>query len=234
MTDEKRVLTGEIVSDDIGGAGPDMQVPLQMPPGVQGMTLGQALLGQTRYWGYRRAINAYRRAVEDKVDMVRAVTNLYGAIEDLEAQKISFGLRDERHEIARLNVLTKLDGHRAARKMAEAQVFESELVLAAAKKRKAAQETLELFEQYNREAEVARAERLKLEEEQRLKDVKDGTEGGTFRKKLKEMERAKRDYDEMMQTKAEHITEFGGEDKLPGYLKTLYDNLEEDLGFRGA
>ena len=122
MTDEKRVLTGEIVSDDMGGAGPDMQVPLQMPPGVQGMTLGQALLGQTRYWGYRRAINAYRRAVEDKVDMVRAVTNLYGAIEDLEAQKISFGLRDERHEIARLNVLTKLDGHRAARKMAEAGI----------------------------------------------------------------------------------------------------------------
>lgn len=92
MTEDKQpYVTGVVVDDDEDprpGNGFAMKVPLQMPPGIQGMNLGSALLNQTRYWGYRRAINAYRKAVEDKTEMVQAVSTFYRSMADLDVSKV--------------------------------------------------------------------------------------------------------------------------------------------------
>lgn len=234
--DEQPSVSGVVVDDDEeprSGNGFAMKVPLQMPPGIQGMNLGTALLNQTRYWGYRRAINAYRKAVEDKTAMVQAVSSFYRGIADMDESKVRWEHRTEARETTRQKILAELDDSHTDRNHAKARRIESELVVEAAEQKRKSNEILLLINQYNLEAEQMTAERNKLDAARELAAARNGRGESIFQKKLRAVEDAKRDYDEMMAAKAEHVKEYGGEDKMPAYLRTLYQNLEEDLAFRG-
>jgi hypothetical protein len=237
VTNEAREkgLTGEILGDgDSGNQRPAMELPLQMPPGVTGMQLGQALLGQIPYWGLKRSLDAYRRAVESGVQALRVAGEYYEARRELEMEKARWENRDIYRDAAALEAMTLYEKLKTAQNLAIAGRIDSQERVQAATDRQQAAEIIRLIEKNNREAENARAELRKLEAEEELADLKGGRGNGSFRKKLRAAEQAKIDYDEMMASKAEHIKEYGGEDKLPAYLRTLYENLEEDLGFRGS
>ena len=45
------------------------------------------------------------------------------------------------------------------------------------------------------------------------------------------MEQKQEMYDKLMAKKAADIAKYGGEDKLPNFLRAEYDRIEDSLGF---
>ena len=111
MTDgaNKPGLTGEILGKDEQWKGrPAMDLPLQMPPGVSGMSLGQALLGQIPYWGVKRSLDAYRKAVESGVQALEVVARYHEAKRHVEMEKARWENRETYRGAAALQLVSDL------------------------------------------------------------------------------------------------------------------------------
>lgn len=233
MTDERKnpPLDGEVLpaetrhrADDRGG------IMLQLPPDVEGMGLSKALFGQLPYWGAKRTIDAYRKAVESGVIAIKANQAFYEAKRDLEMEKERWNKRDIYRQAAAEEAEVYLEGVLAARARAGVLRLEAEELLAAAKDRQKAQDLYQQIAENNRQAELRRSERMLEEEEQKLAEVQGGRKG-SFKQKMRNMQRAKEEYEELRVERAKAIKEYGSEEDLPEWLVTGFDQLEADLAF---
>jgi hypothetical protein len=230
--DNRGVLNGEVLGparrEDLDNF---LAKQLDLPAGMQ-VGLPLAVMGRLRAWGVKRTIDAYRQVMESQLATMQVRRAQYEAgIEVIKAQE-RWKHADSYREAARNEAEAHLERAREARLLAEAARLESEERVQAARDRRDASEIVRLIERNNLEAEKAEAERRRLEAEMQLADAKDGSGNSAFRKKLRALETAKRDYDELMASKAAHEAEYGGAENMPAYLRTLYENLEDDLAFR--
>lgn len=222
--DVKPVLSGQVLGPE---TGPDrqagLQMPLHFPPGVKGMGLGHALLGQVPYWGLKRSIDAYRLAVESGVAAVRVVREYHVEMRELEAEKERWANRQTYRDAAKLEAQILFENVKAAKNLAIAARMDSEMTVQAANDRLEAAEVIRVIQKNNLEADRIRSERMVQEEREGLSGQ------GDFKKKLRNLEQSKKDYVDLMAAKAADIEEHGGEEKLPEFLATMYERLEEQL-----
>ena len=73
------------------------------------MTLTEALFGVIPYWGVKRTINAYEKAVSAGVSATRAVESLYAAMSDLEQEKVRWENIDDLRKAAEEGVKGELE-----------------------------------------------------------------------------------------------------------------------------
>lgn len=222
--DRKPILSGEVLGPD-GREGHQhgLELPLHFPPGVRGMGLGQALLGQVPYWGLKRSIDAYRRAVESGVAAVRVVRDYHVAMRELEDEKERWGNRQTYRDAAKLEAQILYEKVTTAKNLSIAARMDSELTVQAAKDRLEAAEVIRIIQKNNLEADRIRSERAVQEEREGLSGQ------GDFKKKLRNLEQSKKDYADLMAAKAADIDEHDGEENLPEFLITMYERLEDQL-----
>ncbi|WP_372923084.1 hypothetical protein [Roseovarius sp.] len=230
MNDEAKpdeVISGEIIDGDTSGeARSALDLKLELPPAPEGVSLGAALLHQYRYWGLARTLNAYRRAVESGVAAVNIQTEFYQASRLVAMEKGRWENREQYREAARMEADVLLENVKARK-------AESELELRRLQEQLAAVGMLEEIAKNNRAAELARAKRLRREEEQRLEELESGTpKKSNFKEHLAQLEQSRQDYEELMDVKKADIERYGGEENLPDWLATTYETFEEHLGFR--
>lgn len=225
-------LNGEVLGPERAeGLEKFLAQQLELPAGIQ-MGLPLAVVSRLRAWGVKRTIDAYRQVMESQLATMQVRRAQYDAgIEVVKAQE-RWKHADKYREAARHEAEAYLERAREAKLLAEAARMEGEERVQAARDRRDASEIVRLIERNNLEAEKAQAERRKIEAEAQLAAAKDGSGNSTFRRTLRDLEDAKRDYDELMASKQAHEAEYGGAEKMPAYLRTLYENLENDLAFR--
>ena len=234
--DPKQVLSGEIISDDDarGSSGP-LDLQLRQPPGAEIVPFGTALLQQYRYWGLRRTLDTYRKAVESGVAAVNIQADFYRAARNVEAEKARWENREQYREAARKEAEALIAHVEADIEDAKARKTRSALELRGLQGQLAAAAILEEIAENNRAAELARSKRLRREEERRLEGGNGGNGGGAadnFKAKRAAIQQARADYEELMAEKAKDIKKYGGEENLPDWLVNMYEMLEDDLGFR--
>ena len=228
----KTVLSGEVFSPQQSLSRSDSpSLQLHLPPGVAGMGLGQALLGQLPYWGLKRTIDAYRKAVESGIDMQIAVTRFYESARGLEAEKARWENSGSYRDAAALEAEAFLDGARAMRDRAETARIASRMELNAVRRREADMEFLLEIEKNNREAELLRSELVKEEIQKKINAVRDEPGGGGYNETRRQMVQRQKDYESLMKAKAEDIKKYGGEENFPEFVRIMYRKLEETLTF---
>lgn len=237
MSDGKKpdeVITGEIVDRDMSGEARNaLDLKLQLPPGPEAVSLGAALLHQYRYWGLTRTMNAYRRAVESGVAAVNVQAEFYQAARRVETEKARWENREQYREAARMEAEALIAHVEADIEDARVRKAQSALELRGLNEQLSAAGMLEEIAENNRAAELARAKRLRREEEQRLEELEGGaSKTSDFKERRARMEQARQDYEELMAEKEADIEKYGGEDNLPDWLVTMYEQLEDELAFR--
>ncbi len=234
MTDTaKPALEGEILPPETNTA-PQETAPcdlaLPLPPEATDVTLDRALLGQWRYWGAARTINAYRKMVEAGISSVHAQENFLAARSQLEAEQERWAQRDLARDIVKIGIETQHQKSLVQRSAAATALIDSEVLLEQAKDRKEAMELLRIIAANNRETERLRSEVEKEKAQQELEELRGG-KPASFNRKLRLLEDAKRNYAEFHAAKEKDIESYGGEDKLPEFLVSMYRQLEADLAF---
>ena len=204
---------------------------LEFPALKPDMELGMALRERLRYWGYRRTLDTYRTVIASGLDVTQSLSALYRAKRELEEEKV----RWEHVDTYRKGVAKEADAFlrdaRARYVAAEENEIEAKISLQAAKDRLAALKVLRTIEEADRAAEAARAETRRLDAERQLEEARNGGRGSSYRERRRQLEQQRKDYEALMADKQADIEKYGGEDKLPQQLKTLYENAEDDLGF---
>lgn len=226
-----------------GTAGQDGDMRLTLPPDVEGMTLGKALLGQWQYWGLARSIKACRRAVDERVNLSRSVTEFY-------QQEVSRGEAQARwlnidmfreaavNDVERHLKQSQADLTEAERNVVRAQreLEEEQRRLDEATRMREADKTAfaadpELRKRI-RQAQLDREEADALIEKEkaegRLAEVENST-GGSHRQRMRSMERAKKYYAELMAEKEKDIERYGGWEKMPEFLQHMYEQYEVQI-----
>lgn len=229
-----RVLTGEIVSDD-DDTSRALDLKLQRPPGAETVPFATALLQQYRYWGLRRTLDTYRKAVESGVAAVNVQADFYKAARNVEVEKARWENREEYREAARREAAALIAHTDADIQDAKTRKARSELELRGLQGQLAAAAIIEEIAENNRAAELARAKRLRREEERRLEGGSGDNGGGKandFKTKRAAIQQARADYEELMAEKEKDIKKYGGEENLPDWVMNMYETLEDDLGFR--
>ena len=207
---------------------------LEFPALKPDMELGMALRERLRYWGYRRTLDTYRTVIASGLDVTQSLSALYRAKRELEEEKV----RWEHVDTYRKGVAKEADAFlrdaQARYLAAEENEIEAKISLQAAKDRAkdrlAALKVLRTIEEADRAAEAARAETRRLDAERQLEEARNGGRGSSYRERRRQLEQQRKDYEALMADKQADIEEYGGEDKLPHWLQTFYDNLEDDLG----
>lgn len=197
------------------------------------MTLGVALGERLRYWGVRRTLDTYRAVVESGLDLTQSLGSLYQAKRELEQEKERLANIGTYREGAAMEADIFLREIQARYWAAEQSDIEAQINLQKSKDRLSALETLRKIEENDRAAEEYRSEARRLEAEQQLEERRGGGGGSSYRERRRQLEQRRRDYEEMMAEKQADIEKYGGEDKLPHWLQTFYENAEEDLGMDG-
>ena len=205
----------------------DTEMPtgsLTLPPGAG---LIQSLVGQLPYWGMARTIRACRKMMEEKGALVTATTQLGQALLEHEKQKALWENRTAIVEAVKVEVGAKLD--RAYQSQAEATLAreDAEAKLAAARRSRAQNEETNAA---HGKADFYEAKRRADEAQRRYEDRLDGSDS-SFRREMQQMNENKRNYEVLMKEKAADIERYGGEDKIPDFLRAFYDNLEDKLSF---
>lgn len=229
--EDEKIVRGEIFPDDDGTAS-RRGMHVQMPPDVSDISLGAALLQQYRYWGIRRTIDAYRSAIESGVSALNLQTEFYSAMRTLDAEKARWEERDQYRAAARMEAQALIASVEADIVEAKVRKQRSEQELRNLEQQEAARAMLKEIEENNRAAELARAKRARQEEVKRLENAQNGNIDSGFAERRARLEQARKDYEELMAAKAEDIEHYGGETNLPDYLQTMYEKLEDELGFR--
>ena len=207
--------------------------PLQFPELGPDMAIGLALRERLRYWGYRRTMDTYRAAVASGIDLTQSLGTLYRTRRELEQEKERFARIDTYREGAAMEADIFLREMKTRYLAAEQKEIEAQISLQKTKDRLAALEVLRKIEENDRAAESVRAELRRLEEEQRLEELQGGGGGSGYRSKRRQLEQRRKDYEALMADKQADIEKYGGEDKLPPWLQTFYENLEDDLAEDG-
>lgn len=238
MSDDKpdRVVSGEIVSEEeqLGTRGA-LDLHLRQPPDAETVPLSTALLQQYRYWGVRRTLDTYRKAIESGVGALRVTEEFYKAARDVDVEKARWGNRAQYRDAARLEADALIVRAQAEIEDAKVRKARSELELRGLQRQLAAATIMEEIEENNRAADLARAKRLRREEERRLEGGHGGHGGkkpNDFSAKRAAIQQARADYEELMAEKAKDVDKYGGEDNLPDWVVSMYETLEDDLGFR--
>ena len=204
---------------------------LEFPELNPDMKLGLALQARLRYWGYRRTLDTYRTVVASGLDLTQSLSALYRAKRELEEEKERWGNVDTYREGVVKEAEAFLRNAQARYLAAEENEIEAKISLQAAKDRLAALKVLRKIDENDRAAEAARAETRRLEAERQLEEARNGGRGSSYRERRRQLEQQRKDYEALMADKQADIEKYGGEDKLPQQLKTLYENAEDDLGF---
>ena len=191
---------------------------LALPPNAPQMSLGEALFGVIPYWGVKRTIDAYRRAVNAGASATQAVTALYAAMSDLEVEKERWENVDLLRERARLDIEADLMRAKSAhtRALMEHEAVETEAALADLR-----QELVRV----GLEAKLAQAQREKLKAEEMLDEL--DAPSSRMERKLREATRLREQFKEFVAYRDNAIQEAGGLDKLSDNERLILDELEE-------
>ena len=210
---------------------PDVQDSLALPPTVPEMPVGAALRRRIQYWGLTRTLKTYRRAIEEAEKARRAMVRAYEADRELEQERERWRHREKYRKGAAVeaDIYLQEQWNRLARAQQEgrAATFEAELGQA---RLKAVGDEVEI-EAEQRRARRKRAQREAMEEEQKLEELSQRSPKSSFKEKLRALEQARRDHEELMALKQQDIERYGGEENLPEHLRQLYHNFEDELGF---
>lgn len=230
MSDEDEVRHGEILSPKSVQAEPGQGggLAVQMPPVVRNMPLSRAILGQLPYWGARRTIDAYRRMVDAGTDSLRTQTNFLEANRNLEAEKGRWENRAAYRQAAMLEADAFLDEQQTRRNGAAISKIQSEQMLTLAREQD--EELALIIAKNNQEAERLASERRLEEERQKLHETQGGR-SASFHQKMRRMQEAKQNFDEIEAAKKADIEKYRGEENLPEFLSSMYVQMEADLSF---
>ena len=198
------------------------------------MSVGAALRTRLRYWGYRRTLDTYRTIVTSGLDLTNSLSALYRAKRELEQEKERWSKIEKYREGAAKEADAFLRDAQARYLAAEENEIEAKITLQAAKDRLAALKVLRTIDENDRAAKAARAERQRLEAERELKEMRDGGGGSGYRARRRQLEERRKDYEALMADKQADIKKYGGEENLPQWLQTFYQNVEDDLGMEGS
>ena len=248
-------------------------------PDFANTSLHLAILQQFRYWGIRRTLDTYRRAVESNIEVLGAISEFYKAHEGLLREKTRWENRHILREIEedrlytellegkkqRISALTELNKlqvklalsedklsqideiaerkriERETQKIGAATAREMKYVelVEAKRQRELADDRLKGVNDEKKTAKInrgvghAEAAVRKEQADKKLADILSGEGGASFGDKYKMMNQAKRDYETLQIAKAKDIRKYGGEDKIPDFLRALYDQMEDSLADRG-
>ena len=232
MKNERSTVEGkvEIMPPDSGRPGEDGRA-LQFPELAPNMALGLAFTERLRYWGYRRTMDTYRAAVASGIDLTQSLSTLYRARRELEQEKERLANIDTYRAGAAMEAEIFLRDIKARYLAAEENEIEGKIKLQAAKDRLAALEVLRKIEENDRAADEARAELRRLDAEQKLEEARGGGGASGYRSRRRQFEQQRKDYEALMADKQADIEKYGGEDKLPQWLRTFYRKAEDDMGF---
>ena len=209
------------------------ETALQFSDLAPDMTLGVALTERLRYWGVRRTLDTYRAVVESGLDLTQSLRSLYQAKRELEQEKERLANIDTYREGAAMEAEIFLREVQARYRAAEQSEIEAQINLQKSKDRLAALEMLRQIDENDRAAEEARAAVRRLEAERQLEEMRGGGGGSGYRDRRRQLEQRRQDYEALMADKQADIEKYGGEDKLPHWLQTFYENLEDELGMDG-
>ena len=197
------------------------------------MTLGVALRERLRYWGVRRTLDTYRAVVESGLDLTQSLRALYEAKRELEQEKErlenieTYRVGAAREAAAFLReVEARYDIADRNAEIAKRDAIQAKIDTKLFERRLADIEVLALIESNERAAELAKSQR-------ELEEAQGGATGSSYRERRRELQQRRKDYEVLMADKQADIEKYGGEDKLPHWLQTFYDNLEDELGMDG-
>jgi len=211
---------------------------LDLPMSAPDMSIRRVLANRLKFWGYRRTLEAYRAAVASGVDLTKSLSSLYEAKRELEMERQRWADVDTYREAASSEADTFLREVRTRYLAAEAEEEEARKRLSEAKvererseQRAAGLRVLKIIEENEWASELAASEKKRLDAERTLEDARYGDGKSSYRERRRELEQRRKDYEDLLAEKQSDIERFGGEDKLPHWLQTFYDQVEDDFGF---
>lgn len=226
MTREKKYVYGEILGPaPKNGQNPSSAVGL--PPNVSDLTLTKLLFGHLQYHGARRTVDAYNRLVESGVKLTRTVSELHQARRELEIEKIKWDHIDDFRRVAQSEIEEELN-------TAETKATNSRIELAKARDTEAALGEIQEIARNDRETKLFLSELNKIKAQKELKAAKEHTteeEATPAQKRLKAIARVREEYEAIQSEKQRVIKEYGSEEAVPVFLRTMFEQLEEELQF---
>ena len=187
---------------DEQGASEPLALLLPPTPDFSNTSLHQAILQQFRYWGIRRTLDTYRRAVESNVDVLGAISKFYEAQEavergrirwenryilrDIEIKRMQTELLEE--EKKRITALTDINDLQVNLALSEDRLSQVDEIAEERRLRRESEKLDAAAERERKQAEVTEAKRLRELAEERLKGISDDKKIGKINRAVDQAE----------------------------------------------
>lgn len=230
MTDKENSGTPSTAPMEHIDQDPGNLPQMALPPHAPNITVREAIMNVIPYWGVRRTIVAYSKAVEAGKSATDAVRELYAAMSDLEVEKVRWENIDLLRDTARNEVLAEARDSEARLTEADIRLLQAQIALEDLKTREAMSSTRTAIIESGLNAELAEAQRHEAKAKNELDDV-DSSEA-RMSAKLREAMKARDDLSDLDAMFEEIRKNNGGElsEEDQNFYEILKEGWMENVG----